>query len=145
MNLGNKIRELRRANNLTQEQLATSLNITAQAISKWEMGASYPDMTMIGEKYSTLLYQSPPKGKGLPEGRPLPFGGDIQWESNAVKKRSGGAFLSGDRLTEGFCKAYHRKEFEMLCKIQERLPSALARRSLPTHFHVSENIRKTPA
>ena len=47
MNLGNKIRELRRANNLTQEQLATSLNITAQAISKWEMGASYPDMTMI--------------------------------------------------------------------------------------------------
>ncbi len=47
MNLGNKIRELRRANNLTQEQLAASLNISAQAISKWEMGASYPDMTMI--------------------------------------------------------------------------------------------------
>ncbi len=47
MNLGNKIRELRRARNLTQEQLATSLNISAQAVSKWEMGASYPDMTMI--------------------------------------------------------------------------------------------------
>lgn len=47
MNLGSKIRELRRARNLTQEQLATSLNISAQAVSKWEMGASYPDMTMI--------------------------------------------------------------------------------------------------
>ena len=47
MNLSNKIRELRRANNLTQEQMATALNISAQAISKWEMGASYPDMTMI--------------------------------------------------------------------------------------------------
>lgn len=47
MNLGNKIRELRRARNLTQEQLAASLNISAQAISKWEMGASFPDMTMI--------------------------------------------------------------------------------------------------
>ena len=47
MNLGNKIRELRRAKNLTQEQLATTLNISAQAVSKWEMGASYPDMTMI--------------------------------------------------------------------------------------------------
>ena len=47
MNLGNKIRELRRASNLTQEQLAASLNISAQAISKWEMGASFPDMTMI--------------------------------------------------------------------------------------------------
>ncbi len=47
MNLGNKIRELRRSRNLTQEQLAASLNISAQAVSKWEMGASYPDMTMI--------------------------------------------------------------------------------------------------
>ena len=47
INLGNKIRELRRRNNLTQEQLAASLNISAQAVSKWEMGASYPDMTMI--------------------------------------------------------------------------------------------------
>ena len=47
MNLGNKIRELRRAGNLTQEQLAAALNITPQAVSKWEMGASYPDMTMI--------------------------------------------------------------------------------------------------
>ncbi len=47
MNLGNKIRELRRARNLTQEQLAASLNISAQAVSKWEMGASYPDMAMI--------------------------------------------------------------------------------------------------
>ncbi|MBR4032261.1 MAG: helix-turn-helix transcriptional regulator [Clostridia bacterium] len=47
MNLGNKIRELRRARNLTQEQLAASLNISAQAVSKWEMEASYPDITMI--------------------------------------------------------------------------------------------------
>ena len=47
MNLGNKIRELRRSRNLTQEKLAASLNISAQAVSKWEMGASYPDMTMI--------------------------------------------------------------------------------------------------
>lgn len=47
MNLGNKIRELRRAGSLTQEQLAAALNISPQAVSKWEMGASYPDMTMI--------------------------------------------------------------------------------------------------
>ena len=47
MNLGNKIRELRRQRNLTQEQLAASLNISAQAVSKWEMGASYPDVAML--------------------------------------------------------------------------------------------------
>lgn len=42
MNLGNKIRELRRARNMTQEQLAVSLNISAQAVSKWEMGGLSP-------------------------------------------------------------------------------------------------------
>jgi len=41
MNLGNKIRELRRSGNLTQEQLAAALNISAQAVSKWEMGVSH--------------------------------------------------------------------------------------------------------
>jgi len=47
MNLGNKIRTLRKERNLTQEQLASSLNITAQAVSKWEMGVSYPDIEML--------------------------------------------------------------------------------------------------
>jgi len=47
MNLGNKIRELRKANNLTQEQLAAALSVSPQAVSKWEMGASFPDMTMV--------------------------------------------------------------------------------------------------
>ena len=47
MNLGNKIREFRRSRGLTQEQLAASLNITPQAVFKWESCASYPDMTMI--------------------------------------------------------------------------------------------------
>jgi len=45
--LGNKIRELRRERNLTQEQLAVLLSISPQAVSKWEMGLSFPDMTLI--------------------------------------------------------------------------------------------------
>ena len=47
MNLGNKIRDLRRARNLTQEQLAASLNISAQAVSKWEMWASHSKSNTI--------------------------------------------------------------------------------------------------
>lgn len=47
MNLGNKIRELRKKKGLTQEQLATALNLSPQAVSKWESEASYPDITMI--------------------------------------------------------------------------------------------------
>lgn len=47
MNLGNKIRELRRSRGLTQEQLANALGLSPQAVSKWESEASYPDMTLI--------------------------------------------------------------------------------------------------
>ena len=47
MNLGKKIRELRRMRGLTQERLAAALNVSAQAVSKWEMGASFPDVATL--------------------------------------------------------------------------------------------------
>ena len=45
--LGEKIRELRRRLGCTQENLAAALGVTAQAVSRWESGGSYPDMEMI--------------------------------------------------------------------------------------------------
>ncbi len=47
INLGTKIRELRKKRSLTQEELAVKLNISSQAISKWENGTCYPDMEQI--------------------------------------------------------------------------------------------------
>lgn len=47
LNLGNKIRELRRRDDRTQDNLAEALGVTAQAVSRWESGGSYPDMEMI--------------------------------------------------------------------------------------------------
>ncbi|MBR6577840.1 MAG: helix-turn-helix transcriptional regulator [Clostridia bacterium] len=47
LNLGIKIRELRRRDGRTQDNLAESLGVTAQAVSRWEAGRSYPDMEMI--------------------------------------------------------------------------------------------------
>lgn len=47
MNLGEKITELRKHNNVTQEQLGKELNISAQAISKWERNLSEPDLYAI--------------------------------------------------------------------------------------------------
>lgn len=47
INLGNKIRELRVNKGLTQEQLATALNLSPQAISKWETGGGYPDVATL--------------------------------------------------------------------------------------------------
>ncbi len=39
--------ELRRAKGMTQEELATKLMITPQAVSKWERGAGLPDATLF--------------------------------------------------------------------------------------------------
>ena len=47
LNLGIKIKELRYRDGRTQENLADALGITAQAISRWESGTTYPDMEMI--------------------------------------------------------------------------------------------------
>lgn len=45
--IGDKIKLLRRKRKLTQSQLANELNVTAQAVSKWEKGLSYPDIETI--------------------------------------------------------------------------------------------------
>mgnify|MGYP004710472733 FL=1 len=47
LNLGHKIRELRRRDGKTQEVLADALNVTSQAVSRWESGGSYPDMELL--------------------------------------------------------------------------------------------------
>ena len=45
--LGNKIKELRKAKNISQEILAEYLGVSFQAVSKWENEAGLPDVTLI--------------------------------------------------------------------------------------------------
>ena len=47
MTIGEKIKQLRRKNDLTQEKLADYLCVSYQAVSKWECGASSPDLSLI--------------------------------------------------------------------------------------------------
>lgn len=47
LNLGEKIRSLRRRDSRTQEELANALGVTSQAVSRWEAGGCYPDMNLI--------------------------------------------------------------------------------------------------
>ena len=46
-NIGNRIKELRRKNDLTQEKLADLLGVTYKAVSKWECGVTVPDLSLI--------------------------------------------------------------------------------------------------
>lgn len=45
--IGERIRNLRISRNLTQEEVAKHLGISFQAVSKWERGDGYPDITML--------------------------------------------------------------------------------------------------
>mgnify|MGYP005772821223 FL=1 len=47
MNIGEKIYNLRKKKNLSQEDLASILNVSRQTISKWETGESNPDIDKI--------------------------------------------------------------------------------------------------
>ena len=47
MTIGEKIKQLRQQNGITQEKLAEYLNITYQSISKWENNNALPDVTLI--------------------------------------------------------------------------------------------------
>lgn len=52
MEMKEKIRERRRELGLTQEQVASYLNVSAPAVNKWERGKNYPDI------HSVLLLSS---------------------------------------------------------------------------------------
>ena len=47
MEMGNRIKTLRLAKSMTQEQLARALHVSAQAVSKWELGGSLPDIQLL--------------------------------------------------------------------------------------------------
>ena len=49
MEIGNKILELRKKNNLSQEALAEKIGVTRQTISKWELGETSPDIKQAKE------------------------------------------------------------------------------------------------
>ena len=46
-NFGERLQILRKAKQMTQEELAHRTGITGQAVSKWETGQSFPDITLI--------------------------------------------------------------------------------------------------
>lgn len=47
LSIGKVISELRKKSGITQEQLADAVGVSVPAVSKWETGNSYPDITLL--------------------------------------------------------------------------------------------------
>ena len=47
MSLSENLQNLRKINNLSQEELAEKLNVSRQAVSKWESGSGFPETEKI--------------------------------------------------------------------------------------------------
>lgn len=47
MNFGDKLQQLRKAKGMSQEQLAEQMDVSRQAVSKWELNASTPEVQNI--------------------------------------------------------------------------------------------------
>lgn len=47
MTIGTNIKRLRTAKDITQEQLSVAMNVSCAAVSKWERGETYPDITLL--------------------------------------------------------------------------------------------------
>lgn len=58
MKLSEKIIELRKANGMTQEELASKCNVSRQSISKWEADIALPEtekLLILGELFSVSM------------------------------------------------------------------------------------------
>ncbi len=69
MNIGEKIKELRKKNGLTQEKLADCLCVSYQAVSKWENGAASPDLSLIAP-LTRILHVTADELLGIGEAEP---------------------------------------------------------------------------
>ena len=47
MEIGQVIRKYRKEKDMTQEEMARRLGVTAPAVNKWESGASAPDIALL--------------------------------------------------------------------------------------------------
>lgn len=47
MKIGNFLKELRKEKDITQAQLAETLNVSARTVSRWETGSNMPDISIL--------------------------------------------------------------------------------------------------
>lgn len=91
-NIGQRIKELRKQNDLTQEKMADFLGVTYQSVSKWETGITMPDLGMI-VPLAKLLHVSTDELLGLKVGEEDARRAELEaaykktWETGDLEER----------------------------------------------------------
>ena len=58
ISLADKLKELRKSKNVSQEKFAAYLGVSYQAVSKWENGVTSPDILLLPDIGTLLRYYS---------------------------------------------------------------------------------------
>lgn len=103
--VGNFIMEKRRALGMTQQQLADKLNVSFQAVSKWENGTTYPNIEILKDLAVVLdvtadeiLSGSEKEAEGLSYSK---AGVDITYTDTIKKEMSKYLSISDSRVLNG--------------------------------------------
>ena len=104
MQMGTIIAKLRKERGLTQEALATQLDVTNQSVSKWESNVCCPDITLL-PKLADIFQVSIDTlfGRDIPSPQPR----DLPWEDDGVLRA---VLFAGRTLIDGHSAA-ERIEF----------------------------------
>jgi transcriptional regulator with XRE-family HTH domain len=108
--IGNQILFLRKRNGFTQEELAEKLDISAQAISKWENGHTLPETVLLPllAKLLNASIDSILMPFSMTEGNIITFG-KYQWR--VLKTDGNSALMITERVIE--LRAFHEEFIEI--------------------------------
>ena len=120
LTIGNKIKTLRKQRGITQEQLAQSLGISFQAVSKWENNIALPDITLapalasyfgvtMDELFEYNLKQTQQKIEEICDAAYVYRGSDPQ-KSRAVGGDTGEHAGEEAAVPMAVCGRFHRHE-----------------------------------
>lgn len=111
MNYGQKIIKLRKIADMTQAELGEELNVTSQAVSKWENGISEPDLETIN-KICALFNVSPNEFFGVDE------------KITETKAEEPPAASVAPKIINGYCERCHKPvgpgEYKVFARKTER-------------------------
>lgn len=99
MTLGKRLASLRKQRGLTQQQLGDQLNLSAQAVSKWENDLAEPDLMTL-RALSSLYKLTIDELTNISEDAGAP----LSSEEDSAQKQSQAEAASHEPKTLGFCK-----------------------------------------